>query len=472
MSAGPRDQKIVISVVYVLALFMSIMDSTIVNVTLPRIAVDLRVGTEHVGLISQAYMVSLAVIIPSSGWLGDRFGGKRVLLTALAIFTTASILCGIASSFGQLVAFRVVQGVGGGMLVPVGLAMLYRTFPPAERVRLSSRLVLPTAVAPALGPVLGGLLTTSLSWRWAFYVNVPIGLSAFVFGLAFLSEPDRTPVGAFDVKGFLLSAVGFASLTYGASEGARDGWRHGPVVASLGVGVVCIVVLVVQQLRLRHPLLNLRLFVDPLFRSAVGSMVVGAGAFLGYLYLTALFLQDGLGVSPLISGLATFPEAVGVMLGSQLASRSLYARFGPRRLMSVGMLIVAAGMGSMAMMDEPRDLWLIRVLMFVLGLAWAHVLVPTQIVAFTRISPIDTGGASTLFSALRQLGGAVGIAVLTSVIAAIGVLHRVDGAIAPNLRSYHVAFLVAAGLAVAAALVASTIRHEDAVSTRSPAAKW
>src|SRR5271166_1571613 len=167
-------------------MFMSIMDVTIVNVALPTIGRDFAVSPTAIDSISIAFLVSLAVFIPASGWLGDRFGGKRVMLAAIVVFTLASALCGIATSLGELVAFRVLQGAGGGMLAPVGMAMLYRVFPPEERVRAAAILTVPTTLAPALGPVIGGLLTTDLSWRWVFYVNLPIGAAAFIFGALFL----------------------------------------------------------------------------------------------------------------------------------------------------------------------------------------------------------------------------------------------------------------------------------------------
>ena len=185
------SQKVAVSVVFVAAMFMSIMDVTIVNVALPTIGRDFAVSPTAVDSISIAFLVSLAVFIPASGWLGDRFGGKRVLLTAIVVFTAASALCGLASSLGELVAFRVLQGAGGGMLAPVGMAMLFRAFPPEERIRASAILTVPTTFAPALGPVLGGLLVTDLSWRWVFYVNVPIGVAAFAFGALFLQQTSR-----------------------------------------------------------------------------------------------------------------------------------------------------------------------------------------------------------------------------------------------------------------------------------------
>jgi len=220
------SQKAAVAVVFVAAMFMSIMDTTIVNVALPTIGRDFAVSATAIDGISIAFLVSLAVFIPASGWLGDRLGGKRVLLTAIVVFTVASALCGLASSLGELVAFRIVQGVGGGMLAPVGMAMLFRAFPPEERIRASAILTVPTTLAPALGPVIGGLLVTDLSWRWVFYVNVPIGIAAFAFGVIFLRESVQARPGRFDLAGFLLSGLGLGLLMYGVSEGPNLGWHQ------------------------------------------------------------------------------------------------------------------------------------------------------------------------------------------------------------------------------------------------------
>src|SRR5487761_947892 len=230
------SQKVAVSVVFVAAMFMSIMDTTIVNVALPPIGRDFAVSSTAVDSVSIAFLVSLAVFITASGWLGDRFGGKRVLLTAIAVFSVASALCGLASSLEELVAFRVLQGAGGGMLAPVGMAMLFRIFPPEERVRASSILTVPTTLAPALGPVLGGILVTGLSWRWVFLVNLPIGIAALIFGLIFLADQESDPAGRFDVVGFVLSGVGFAALMFGVSEGGQRGWGKPSIIAALVVG--------------------------------------------------------------------------------------------------------------------------------------------------------------------------------------------------------------------------------------------
>src|SRR6201994_1745603 len=193
-----QNQRLVVAVVYVVAMFMAIMDTTIVNVALPTLGRDLHARADGVGLVSIAYLVSLTVFIPVSGWLGDRFGGRRALLGAVAVFTVASALCGLSTSLAELVAFRVLQGAGGAVMTPVGLAMLFRVYPPAERVRIASILALVTALAPALGPILGGLFTTDLTWRWVFFVNVPIGAAMFLYGRLVLADHRQAHPGRLD----------------------------------------------------------------------------------------------------------------------------------------------------------------------------------------------------------------------------------------------------------------------------------
>jgi EmrB/QacA subfamily drug resistance transporter len=452
-------------VVFVAAMFMSIMDVTIVNVALPTIGRDFSVTPTAVGSISIAFLVSLAVFIPASGWLGDRFGGRRVLLTAICVFTAASALCGLATSLGELVAFRVLQGAGGGMLAPVGMAMLFRTFPPAERIRASAILTVPTTFAPALGPVLGGLLVTDLSWRWVFYVNVPIGAAAFAFGALFLAGGTETGAGRFDVAGFALSGAGFGLLMYGVSEGPGHGWGTPAVLAAIAAGAVLLVVMVVVELRAANPIVALRLLGNRLFRSANGVMVLASVAFLGTLYVISLYYQDGRQLSPLASGLSTFPEAFGVMAGAQLASRVLYPRLGPRRHIAIGLTGTALSIGLLSLLGAQSSLWWARLLMLTLGLAMAQVFVPTQAAAFATITPAATGRASTMFNAVRQLGGAVGVALLTTVIVAIGATRRVAGHEVANLTAYRVTFLVAAAVCLTGIAAALSIRDADAAAT-------
>jgi EmrB/QacA subfamily drug resistance transporter len=461
------NQRIAVSVVYVGALFMSIMDVTIVNVALPTIGREFHAPTTSVDVVVIAYLVSLAVFIPASGWIGDRFGGKRTLLTAIALFTLGSALCGIAGSLTQLVVFRVLQGVGGGMLTPVGMAMLYRTFPPAERVRLASILMIPTALAPAAGPVLGGLLVTHLSWRWVFYVNVPIGAAAFIFGWLFVVEQREARPGRFDLPGFFLAGIGLGALMYGVSEGPDKGWGSPLVVGLILVGIVLLSTMVVVELRSREPMVDLRLLGDRMFRASNMLIVMTMIAFFGILFVVPLFYQDGRGLSALASGLSTFPEAIGVLIGAQVVSRLLYPRIGPRRLIAAGLVGIAVGTALMALVGSDTSLWWMRVLMFGLGYSIAHVMISMQAAAFVTISPTSTGRASTLFNANRQLGGAIGVALLSTVISAVGPVRQVAGRTVADLTAYHAAFLTAAAIALAGAVLALlVVKDADAANTR------
>jgi EmrB/QacA subfamily drug resistance transporter len=459
------SQKVAVSVVFVAAMFMTIMDATIVNVALPTIGHDFGVSPTSVDSIAIGFLVSLAVFIPASGWLGDRFGGKRVLLAAIVVFTIASALCGLATSLSELVIFRVLQGVGGGMLTPVGMAMLMRVFPPAERVRAAAILTVPTTFAPALGPLLGGLLVTDASWRWVFYVNVPIGVAAFIFGALFLRQVEQDHPGRFDLRGFLLSGLGLGLAMYGVSEGPNKGWHSADVLTTIAAGVVLLVAMVIVELRTAEPMVDLRLLKNRLFGAANGVMVLASIAFLGALYAVSLYFQDGRGMTALAAGLSIFPEAFGVMAGAQLASRVLYPRLGPRRHVIVGLVGAGVSIGLLGLLGPGTSLWWPRLLLVTLGLSMGNIFVPLQAAAFATITPAATGRASTMFNAVRQLGGAIGVAILTSAIVAVGPVHLVAGHLAANLSAYRVAFGVAAAFALMAIGSAVRIRDADAAQT-------
>lgn len=456
------DPKVSVSVVFVVGMFMSIMDGTIVNVALPSIGHQLGVPSTSIDAVLVSYLLSLAVIIPASGWLGDRWGTKRVFLVALALFTLTSALCGLASNFTMLVFFRFLQGAAGGALAPVGTAMLYRTFPPAERVRVSSILIIPTVIAPATGPVLGGLLVDSLSWRWVFFVNVPIGIAAFLFGLFFLQEHREPKAGRFDLPGFLLAGIGLALALYALSEGPTAGWTSLTVLGSALGGLLLLSAFVVVELRRREPLLDLRLLGNRLFRTANLVSLVSSAGFLGVLFVAPLFLQQGLGVTPLISGLTTFPEALGVLISSQIVAR-LYPRVGPRRLMAAGLTGVTIVIGLLSLIGPSTSLWLMRMLIFLTGAGMAFAFVPVQTAAFATISSAATGRASALSNALRQLGSALGVAVLGEVLSVVGPTRlSATREVLPNLAAYHAAFLAAAVLMLIAAGIALAVSDRDA----------
>ena len=471
MAAHRLNQKIVVGAVFVSAMFMNIMDITIVNVALPTIGRDFHIAPTAVDGIVIAYLVSLAVFIPASGWLGDRFGGKRVLLVAIAVFTIGSVLCGLAQNMTQLVVFRVLQGAGGGMMAPVGMAMLFRVFPPAERVRAASILTIPTTMAPAIGPVLGGLLVTSLSWRWVFFVNLPLGILAIAFGALFLEGIGTTDPGRLDLRGWVLGGAGLGLLMYGISEGPLDRWSSATVLISCAVGAALLGAFTIVELRTRQPLVDLRLLSGRLFRSTNAIMFVAAAAFLGMLYLIPLYFQDARGLTPLQSGLSTFPEAFGVMIGAQFASRIIYPHVGPRRHITGGLLGLVASTLLLTQISVTTNLWLIRGLMFVLGWMMAQIMVPNQAASFAMITPESMGRASTFFNTMRQVGSATGVAILSTVLIGVGSATASGGALKPDMTAYHLAFLASAVFALVGVFFSLSIHDSDAAETIVPPRK-
>lgn len=462
------NQRVAVPVVYVAAMFMTIMDTTIVSTALPSLGRDLHARPDAVGLVSIAYLVALTVFIPASGWLGDRIGPRRALLGAIGLFTLASALCGMSTSLGELVAFRIVQGIGGAVMTPVGLAMLFRVYPPAERLRVASILAVFTALAPALGPILGGLLTTEASWRWVFFVNVPIGVATLAYGTLALAPHRQENPGRLDLAGLVLSGLGLGLAMYGVSEGPIQGWSNTAVLTAIVAGAALLGTMVIVELRAARPLVALRLLGNRLFATSTSLYGLGSVSYIGALYLSALFLQNALGLSALQSGLATFPSALGVMAGGQIVTRALYPRLGPRRIVVSGLALVAATMVAMAEVGAGTSLWSVQGIMLGLGLGISFVFIPAQAASMATISKAQTGQASPIFNAGKQLGSAIGVALVTAVLGVVGPTRQVAGHVVANLAAYHDGFLVSAAIALAAIVVALAVRNSDAEATMIP----
>ena len=461
--------KWIVAAIFVTGLFMDIMDSTIVNVAIPSLVKDLHTTAASVEWVVLGYLLSLAVWIPASGWVGDRIGTKKTFLFALFAFTAASALCGLAQTAGQLIAFRILQGVGGGMLTPVGTAMLFRAFPPSERAKASAVLMIPAVFAPALGPVVGGWLVTDVSWRLIFYVNVPVGIAGFIFGALFLKEHREPKAGSFDIPGFVLSGAGLALALYALSEGPRAGWTRPNVLAPGILGVAMFVALIRVELRAKHPMLDLRLFRERMFRNANIVMILAMAGMIGVLFLLPQFLQNLRGLSALQSGLATFPQAVGMMVAIRFVAK-LYPKVGPRRMVISGLLAVASTTFGFLFIDVATSLWWIRGLMFLRGISMAVAFIPMQAATYSNISRADTGRASALFSTQRQVGSAFGVAILATVWLGRtkSLVHGLTGQAAisaASVRGYHDAFFVAALLALVAMGAAFMIRDSDALAS-------
>jgi len=437
-------------------MFVGAMDLAIINVALPTLSRVFHASNASVQWTVIAYVLSLAIWIPASGRIADRIGTKRTFLIALTVFTLASALCGQARDLPELVAARALQGVGGGMLMPTGTSMLWRAYPPSQRARLGRLLMLPILVAPAAAPVVGGLLVDQLSWRWIFYLNLPFGVIGLLFGARYLVEYREGPKGRFDVAGFLLSGGGLCLVLYAISEGPLLGWSAPPVVASAAIGLVSVAVFVRLELRRTFPILKVALLRHRLFRATNVTGAFSTASFLGILYLTPIFLQEARGLSAVSSGLTTFVEAIGVVAATQTVGR-LYPRVGPRAMSTTGLVLLAAVIGSMATIDAQTSIWTVRAMMFMAGAANSMVFLPLQTSMFTSIARADTGDASAIFNTSRQTSLALGVAILSTVVASVG---------GESFAAFHAAYAAAALIALTGSVTAFTLIHDgDARAT-------
>ncbi|MFJ8113108.1 MDR family MFS transporter [Streptomyces sp. NPDC096132] len=429
--------------VFVAANFMAIMDTTIVNVALPAIGRDFGVDTSGLSSVNIGYLVALAVFIPVSGWLGNRFGTRRTALTALLLFTVASGLCATAGSLEALTGYRVLQGVGGGLLAPVGMTMMLRAFPVAERLRAQQYVMLPTAVAPALGPVLGGWLVDTASWHWVFLVNLPVGVLALLFGLGGL--PDFPGPGAprFDIPGFVLAGGGLAAVLYALTAAPDRGWESAGIVVPLVGGAVFLAALIPWELRTRHPMIDLRVAQDELFRTTQLVLPPTGAAFMGVLYLLPQFLQGDLDYDALHSGLATFPEALGMLTASQIVPR-LHDRVGPRRLMVAGGAGAALIIIVLAILTATPHPLALYPSMYLLGASVGLLFASAQNAAFVTIPASRTADATTLLNVQRQIAGAFGVALAATLTASL----------TTSAAAYRVTFVTLACLCLCACVLA------------------
>ncbi|WP_458353655.1 DHA2 family efflux MFS transporter permease subunit [Peribacillus frigoritolerans] len=457
------DPKIVVCIVYVIAMFMVSMDGTIVNVILPTISNEFNLDPSSTSGINIGYLVSLAVFLPVAGWLGDRFGTKKIFLIALGVFTAASFLCGFANNLQTLNLFRVLQGAGGGILTPVGMAILFRTFSPEERPKVSRSLVLPIAFAPAIGPIVGGFFTEQLSWRWAFYINVPFGIMVLLIGVLFLKEHKEPTAGRFDLPGFLLSASGFSMMMYAMNIGPSKGWDS-PVIMYTGIiGAVLILSFILLELRVDQPMLDLRLLSDRLFRTLGIISLFSMAGLLGMLFVFPLMYQSALHASALESGLTTFPEAIGLMVASRMMPLTT-KKLGIHQVIQLGLLSTIIIYTLISLVGPTANPWFLRALLFSVGVCLGHTVVAIQYSTFTNINSASMGMAATLFNVQNRIGSAMGVAILASILGVAGAdTMGTNGHV--NLSSYQFALFGSAILLVIALLFAIRLKKDDFKAT-------
>lgn len=408
--------------VVVLGAIMSILDITVVNVALRTLQQDFAVDGVPLDYSTVAwtvtgYTLALATVIPLSGWAADRFGTKRLYMTAVALFTAGSVLCAAATSIEMLVAFRVLQGLGGGMLMPLGMTIMTRAAGPKRMGRLMAVLGIPMLLGPIFGPILGGWLIDHFSWHWIFLINLPIGLLAL--GYAFFALPaDRPhPSESLDWRGVLMMSPGLALFLYGVSSiPEQGGVGHAKVIVPGLVGVVLIVAFVLYSFRPQHPLLDLRLFRNRNLTVAIITMFIFAAAFFGGLLLIPQFLQQVQGETPLSAGWILAPQGLGAMLTMPVAG-ALVDRFPVGRIVPFGLLLITGGMFALTQIEADSSHWgFIIPILFVMGLGMGGTMMPIMTSALKTLNHHEVARGTTLLNITQQVASSIGVAIFSVIL--------------------------------------------------------
>jgi EmrB/QacA subfamily drug resistance transporter len=400
------------------ALFMENMDGTVISTSLPAIALDLHQDPIVLKLALTSYMLTLAVFIPASGWVADRFGARTVFCTAIVVFTLGSILCGASSSLSTLIAARVFQGLGGAMMVPVGRLVLLRSIAKSDLVSAMAYLTVPALIGPVAGPPLGGFITTYFHWRWIFWINVPIGVLGIVLSLRFIQNLREEIVPRFDFRGFVLSGVGLVSLIAGLSvigRGVAPVWL---IAAMITVGLIALAAYVRHAGKHEDAILDLRLLAIPtFFAGVVGGLIfrIGVGAMP---FLLPLLLQIGFGLTPFQSGSITFAAAAGALMMKFTASTAL-RWFGFRQTLIVMGLVSGVFLGACALFTPSTPHWLLLLVLLVGGFFRSLVFTALNAISYADIDSPRMSRATSFASVSQQMSGAVGIAVAAICVEAI-----------------------------------------------------
>ncbi|SET99824.1 drug resistance transporter, EmrB/QacA subfamily [Burkholderia cepacia] len=463
-------------IVLCLGVLMIVLDSTIVNVALPSISTDLHFTETALVWVVNAYLLTFGGCLLLGGRLGDLYGQRRMFLAGLVVFTLASLACGLAQSQTMLIAARAVQGLGGAVVSAVSLSLIMNLFTePGERARAMGVYGFVCAGGGSIGVLLGGLLTSSLSWHWIFLVNLPIGIAVYAMCVALLPRL-RAPAGTarLDVAGAVTVTASLMLAVYGIVGGNEAGWLSTQTVVLIGVAVALLALFIAIEARAAHPLMPLTLFAA---RNVALANVIGvlwAAAMFAWFFLSALYMQRVLGYGPLQVGLAFLPANLIMAAFSLGLSARIVMRFGIRGPIAAGLLIAACGLALFS--RAPVDggfVWHVLPGMTLLGIGAGVAFNPMLLAAMSDVDPADSGLASGIVNTAFMMGGALGLAVLASLAAArTDVLAAANAAPLDALNGgYHAAFAFGAAFAAAAALIglALRIRRQDAVEGAGPA---
>lgn len=425
---------------------MEQLDSTIITTAIPAMAKSLGVEPVRLSLAITSYILSLAVFIPISGWFADRFGSRRVFCAAIIVFTTGSALSGFAPSLWVLVCTRVLQGMGGAMLSPVGRLILLRSFPKSDLARAMAYVAIPALIGPTVGPVLGGFITTYFNWRWIFYVNIPVGLIGIALALRYTEDFRATTQSRFDMRGFVIVGIGLATLQFGFENIGRHVLPNSIVAVSFVVAFVMLGLYGWHAHGHANPVLDLGLFRIRTFR--IGTLAGGVcrTGMNSIPFMLPLLFQLGFGLSPLHSGLLTFASAIGSITVRPM-SASLLRWFGFRRLMSRNAIIVAFVMAGFTLLTPATPYWIVLGYIMLFGVVRTTQFNTSNMLAYSEIPPSRLSRSTSLGSAMQQLTLGFGVSISAALLDAVMPRSGL-----PTLHDFHVVFLTMAAVPLLAAV--------------------
>jgi EmrB/QacA subfamily drug resistance transporter len=442
-------------------LFMIMLDNTVVFVALASIQSDLHISQSELEWVVSGYALTFAVLMLTGGKLADMLGRRRIFIVGLAIFTASSLACGLATGAAFLIGARVVQGVGAALMNPATLSIIVATFPPRQRGTAIGIWVGISAMALAIGPLIGGVLTEQINWSWIFFINVPVGIAGVIVSRLFISETrDESEEQRLDLPGLVSSAVGLFGLTYALIEANNYGWGSPRILASFAVAAVGLATFVVLEHRQRVPMLDLSLFKNSTFTGANLTMLLVALAMFGVFFFNSLYLGQVLGYSPIQTGATFLPLTVLIVFVAPLAGR-FSDKIGSRWLMGAGLVLLSASLVSFSTLGVDATFWDILPGLILGGFGMSLAMTPTTAAAMGSV-PVDKAGVgSAVLNSMRQVGGSLGIALMGAIVASsISVLPGNPEYPAQFVDGYHNALHVAAAVALLGAVVAvATVRN-------------
>lgn len=419
-----NSQRIEWSVIIVILIgtFMAILNGSIVNVALPRIMAIFNASPDRIQWVLTVYIMTLGVIMPITGYLGDTFGYKRMYFVALSIFTLGSALCGLSWNVNSLVAARIIQAVGGGIMQPLGMAFIYRVTPRERIGTVMGIWGIAAMAAPAIGPTLGGYLVEYVNWRLIFYVNVPIGIANLFLATVLLKETPLIKGKRFDMVGLISSTVGLFCLLLALSQGNRHGWSSLYIVSLLSLAAVTLTLFVYNELNHSEPLLELRLFQNRLFSvSIIVGSVLNIGMF-GAMFLLPLLLQNVFGQTAMKTGLILFPAALVTAIFMPISGR-IFDKYGARGVVMVGLILVTGTTYKMGFFNEFTPFAVMSVWLVIRGIGMGLSMMPVTTVGMTTVPMALIGRGSALGNVIRQVAASLGIAMFTTIMQNRQVYH-------------------------------------------------